>query len=72
MDIGRWGTSKAKYQAPEKKGEVNELRAQLRDPVIEKDQTKRREVLKKVIAYMTLGIDTSGLFTDMIMVSPTR
>jgi hypothetical protein len=29
---------------------------------------KKRDVIKKVIAYMTLGIDVSRLFTDMIMV----
>ena len=30
---------------------------------------RKREVIKRVIAYMTLGIDVSRLFTDMIMVS---
>jgi hypothetical protein len=29
---------------------------------------RKREVIKRVIAYMTLGIDVSRLFTDMIMV----
>lgn len=29
---------------------------------------RKREIIKKVIAYMTLGIDVSRLFTDMIMV----
>jgi vesicle coat complex subunit len=36
---------------------------------IEKDIRRKRDVVKKVIAYMTLGIDVSRLFTDMIMVS---
>ena len=27
----------------------------------------RRDVIKKVIAYMTLGLDVSRLFPDMIM-----
>lgn len=35
---------------------------------IEKDVRRKREIIKKVIAYMTLGIDVSRLFTDMIMV----
>ncbi len=35
---------------------------------IEKDMRRKREIIKKVIAYMTLGIDVSRLFTDMIMV----
>jgi hypothetical protein len=29
---------------------------------------RKREIIKRVIAYMTLGIDVSRLFTDMIMV----
>lgn len=36
---------------------------------VERDMQKKREVIKKVIAYMTLGIDVSRLFSDMIMVS---
>ena len=32
----------------------------------EKDGKRKREVLKKVIAYMTLGIDVSRLFADMV------
>eukprot|EP00659_Diplonema_papillatum_P021553 gene21553-33161_t len=33
---------------------------------------KKRECLKKVIAYMTLGIDTSPLFMEVIMASVTK
>ena len=51
-----------------KKGEVNELKASLRNPAIDRDPEKKREVIKRVIAYMTLGIDVSKLFSDMIMV----
>jgi hypothetical protein len=51
-----------------KKGEVNELRAQLRTSASEKDPQKLRGVVQKVISYMTLGIDMSPLFTDMVMV----
>jgi AP-4 complex subunit beta-1 len=54
-----------------KKGEVNELRQLLKSIMNEKDQTKRRDVIKKVIAYMTLGIDVSRLFTDMVLISST-
>ena len=64
-------TAKPKYTPAEKKGEINELRAQLKAADQERDQGKKRECLKKVIAYMTLGIDTSGLFTDMIMACAT-
>ena len=51
-----------------KKGEVNELRVQLRSATTEKDPMKMRGVVQKVISYMTLGIDMSQLFTDMVMV----
>ena len=51
-----------------KKGEVNELKASLRNPSIDRDPEKKREVIKRVIAYMTLGIDVSKLFSEMIMV----
>lgn len=37
---------------------------------VERDMQKKRDIIKKVIAYMTLGIDVSRLFSDMIMVSP--
>jgi vesicle coat complex subunit len=38
----------------------------------EKDTTKRRDIIKKVIAYMTLGIDVSALFSEMCKVGPQR
>jgi len=55
----------------DKKGEVNELRQLLRSVSMEKDNSKKRDVMKKVIAYMTLGIDVSRLFGDMVMASAT-
>ena len=55
-----------------KKGEVNELKASLRNPAIDRDPEKKREVIKRVIAYMTLGIDVSKLFSEMIMVRRAR
>lgn len=54
-----------------KKGEVNELRTLLKGIINERDIKKRREVIKKVIAYMTLGVDVSKLFTDMVLISST-
>lgn len=56
------------YFVDHKRGEVNELKQQLRNPKIAKDTEKSREVIKKVLAYMTLGIDVSRLFSEMIMV----
>eukprot|EP01017_Pseudomicrothorax_dubius_P016527 TRINITY_DN1875_c0_g2_i3.p1 TRINITY_DN1875_c0_g2~~TRINITY_DN1875_c0_g2_i3.p1 ORF type:complete len:803 (-),score=273.94 TRINITY_DN1875_c0_g2_i3:134-2542(-) len=54
-----------------KKGEVNELKILLKNCLSEKDEKKRRDVVKKVIAFMTLGIDVSRLFTEMCMASAT-
>ena len=59
----------AGYFVDQKKGEVNELKALLKNINVEKDIQKKRDVIKKVIAYMTLGIDVSRLFSDMVMVS---
>ena len=39
---------------------------------MEKDGVRKRDIIKKVIAYMTLGIDVSRLFTDMIMAIETK
>lgn len=33
-----------------------------------KNHSKLKDVVRKVIAFMTLGIDVSGLFTEMSMV----
>jgi len=59
------------YFVDHKKGEVNELQQMLRQKA-KMDQKQKREVIKKVIAYMTLGIDVSRLFTDMMMAVNTR
>eukprot|EP00930_Biecheleria_cincta_P082420 TRINITY_DN72156_c0_g1_i1.p1 TRINITY_DN72156_c0_g1~~TRINITY_DN72156_c0_g1_i1.p1 ORF type:complete len:839 (+),score=187.58 TRINITY_DN72156_c0_g1_i1:175-2691(+) len=56
----------------EKKGEVHELRQLLRGAAADRDQQKKRDAIKKVIAYMTLGIDVSPLFSEMIMASATN
>eukprot|EP00698_Gefionella_okellyi_P015847 TRINITY_DN4498_c0_g1_i1.p1 TRINITY_DN4498_c0_g1~~TRINITY_DN4498_c0_g1_i1.p1 ORF type:complete len:763 (-),score=163.79 TRINITY_DN4498_c0_g1_i1:884-3139(-) len=50
-----------------KKGEVAELRQLLRDPRSERDGSHKRDTLKRVVAYMTMGIDMSRLFSDMII-----
>jgi vesicle coat complex subunit len=51
-----------------KKGEVGEIRQLLSTPGIDREPARKREVLKKVIAYMTMGVDMSRLFSDMIKV----
>ena len=50
-----------------RKGEVNGLRQLLRTFGTERDKQRKREIMKKVIAYMTLGIDVSRLFTEMML-----
>mmetsp|Transcript_2083 Transcript_2083/g.6328 ORF Transcript_2083/g.6328 Transcript_2083/m.6328 type:complete len:832 (+) Transcript_2083:69-2564(+) len=60
------------FQPDNKKGEVNELKTLLRDQNVERDPKRKRDVIKKVIAYMTLGIDVSRLFTEMVMSIETR
>jgi AP-4 complex subunit beta-1 len=70
-----WGantTQSQPYTPAERKGEINELKAMLRDPAVEKDVNRRRDVLKKVLAFMTLGVDTSALFTEMILACVTK
>ncbi len=55
----------------ERRGDVAELKALLRARLQERDPRKRREVIKKVIAYMTLGVDVSRLFSEMVLASQT-
>jgi AP-4 complex subunit beta-1 len=50
---------------------VNELRVLLRSVSLDKDPNKKRDVIKKVIAYMTLGIDVSRLYPEMVKASRT-
>lgn len=64
--------SEGSYFVDHKRGEVMELRSHLRNEKISKDSKQKREVIKKVIAYMTLGIDVSCLFSDMVMATHTR
>lgn len=60
------------YFTESRKGEVNELRNLLRNFATERDMKKKRDIIKKVIAYMTLGIDVSRLLTEMMLVIETR
>eukprot|EP01138_Halocafeteria_seosinensis_P006281 gb/GECG01006422.1/.p1 GENE.gb/GECG01006422.1/~~gb/GECG01006422.1/.p1 ORF type:complete len:791 (+),score=105.71 gb/GECG01006422.1/:1-2373(+) len=55
-----------------RRGEVNELRGLLQKVNKEKDGKRKRDVIKKVIAFMTLGIDVSRLFSEMVMASNTK
>jgi vesicle coat complex subunit len=60
------------YFTESRKGEINELRNLLRVFGTERDPNRKRDIIKKVIAYMTLGIDVSRLFTEMMLAIETR
>jgi AP-4 complex subunit beta-1 len=60
------------YFTESRKGEINELRNLLKGFAVERDPTRKRDIIKKVIAYMTLGIDVSRLFTEMMLAIETR
>jgi AP-4 complex subunit beta-1 len=60
------------YFTESRKGEISELRTLLRSFGMERDPTRKRDIIKKVIAYMTLGIDVSRLFTEMMLAIETR
>ncbi|CAM6096190.1 unnamed protein product [Calypogeia fissa] len=60
--------------ADHRKGELAEIKTQLRQlagsraPGVE---DTKRELYKKVISYLTVGIDVSSLFSEMVMCSAT-
>lgn len=60
------------YFTESRKGEVNELKNLLRNFSTERDPKRKRDIIKKVIAYMTLGIDVSRLFSEMMLAIETR
>jgi AP-4 complex subunit beta-1 len=55
-----------------KKGEIPELKNLLRDSAVDKDPKHKRAVMERVVGYMTLGIDMSPLFSEMIMATATK
>lgn len=44
----------------------------LKTIAVEREPKRKRDVIKKVIAYMTLGIDVSRLFTEMVLAIETH
>ncbi|XP_043723836.1 beta-adaptin-like protein A [Telopea speciosissima] len=59
---------------PSGKGEVSDLKMQLRQLAGSRAQgtdDSKRELFKKVISFMTVGIDVSSLFSEMVMCSAT-
>ncbi|XAR69311.1 hypothetical protein NMG60_11000850 [Bertholletia excelsa] len=59
---------------PSGKGEVSDLKMQLRQLAGSRapgTDDSKRDLYKKVISYMTIGIDVSSLFSEMVMCSAT-
>lgn len=52
-----------------KKGEVAEVMNLFKNPTIDRDPKKKKDIIKRVIAYMTLGVDVSKLFHEMVKAS---
>ncbi|KAI3992550.1 hypothetical protein MKX01_022641 [Papaver californicum] len=69
-------TSKSQSPSqPSGKGEVSDLKLQLRQLAGSRapgTDDSKRELFKKVISYMTVGIDVSSLFSEMVMCSATH
>nr|XP_043606513.1 beta-adaptin-like protein A [Erigeron canadensis] len=59
---------------PSGKGEVTDLKMQLRQLAGSRapgTDDSKRDLFKKVISYMTIGIDVSSVFSEMVMCSAT-
>ncbi|XP_058113759.1 beta-adaptin-like protein A [Magnolia sinica] len=59
---------------PSGKGEVSDLKVQLRALAGTRSpgtDDSKRDLFKKVISYMTVGIDVSSVFSEMVMCSAT-
>ena len=59
------------YSAEFKKGDIAEILRLLQLSNANRNTTLQKELVKRVCAYMSLGIDVSSLFSEMIMVSPS-
>ena len=51
-----------------RRGEVAQLHKLLVKANQGRDIKARKDVVKKVIAFMTIGVDVTSLFSDMVMV----
>lgn len=60
------------FSESNKKGEVSELKKSLQSPEVQKDAARYKKVIQKVISCMTLGMDLSSLFMDMIKAGATH
>ena len=58
----------SQYFADFKKGDIAELQQLMLQASSKRDEDLQLQLVKRVIAFMTLGIDVSRLFSQMIMV----
>lgn len=54
------------------KGEINEIKQLFRNPELNSDVEAKRTAVRRVVELMTAGVDTSVLFSDMIMACFTK
>jgi AP-4 complex subunit beta-1 len=54
------------------KGEVAEVKNQLQDALRDRDSLRRLTSLQRVISLMTMGVDVSSLFSEMVMATFTE
>jgi len=62
---------RSRYFTEVKKSEMNVLKNSLSTATNERDSEKIKEVLQRIIYYMTIGMDVSPLFPDVTMVAAT-
>lgn len=55
-----------------KRGELAELRSKLQQANNERDDKKTLTLIQKIVSYMTMGIDMTRVFPEMIIASNTR
>ncbi|KAF2077808.1 hypothetical protein CYY_000853 [Polysphondylium violaceum] len=68
---GGGGGNEGRYFTEVKKSEMNTLKTSLSTATNERDSEKIKEVLQRIIYYMTIGMDVSPLFPDVTMVAAT-
>ncbi|XP_065890599.1 AP-4 complex subunit beta-1-like [Dysidea avara] len=61
----------AKITVENKRSDISDLKTALRSSEVQRDPRRYLQTVQKVIAFMTLGIDMSKLFSEMIMAGAT-
>jgi len=72
MPSGRGEGGPRREQEPTRRPEVSEARNGLQAAVRSRDASKVMDAVRRVIVFMTMGVDMSPLYSDMIMAINTR